>query len=60
MGSPPGHEPADLEVLMHVTVCLPQVAVADLLADPLAVHLLSLKRECLYWYLDFQLSVFQL
>ena len=60
MGSPPGHQPADLEVLMPAHADLPPVAVADLVVDPLAVHRLNLRRVCLYWYLVFQLSVFQL
>ena len=47
MGSPLGHQPADLEVLMPVAAGLPQADPAvDLEVDPLAAHRLSLHREC--------------
>ena len=61
MGSPLGHQPADLEVLMPDAGDLPQAEpVANLVVDPLAAHRLNLQRECLHLYLVFQLSVFQL
>ena len=61
MGSPPGHQPADLEVLMPANADLLQAGpAADLVVDPLTVHRLNLMRECWYWYLVFQLLVFQL
>ena len=61
MESPPGHQPADLEVLMPANADLQQDGpAADLVVDPLAAHRLNLKRECLYWHLVFQLTVFQL
>ena len=58
MGSPPGHQPADLEVLMPVVADLPQAGpVADLVVGPLAAHHIELKRVCWYWQLMLQLCV---
>ena len=46
MGSPPGHQPADLEVLMPAHADLQQDGPAeDLVVDPLAAHQLNLKKE---------------
>ena len=61
MGSPLGHQPADLEVLMPAHTDLQQVRpAADLVVDPLAAHRLNLKRVCSYLDLVFQLLVVQL
>ena len=61
MGSPLGHQPADLEVLMPAHADLQQDRpAADLVVDPLTAHRLNLKKVYSYWYLVCQLLVFQL
>ena len=59
MGSPPGHQLADLEVLMPAAVGLPRTGpVAEPAVSLHAAHLMNLMRKCLELYLmEFQLAV---